>query len=1026
MEEIKFELFFNYGKLALKPKSFSKFNYKYYIFIYSLLNNESNKYINYIPEIIISFDSFEHMFKSFEEMVNENIFEARSQNNFNFENKYKCKSYLINKNNKEELNKNNKITELNLNYKEDLNKNKSIELNENNNKANKYLSYLIIIYNEYSKIKNEINEKIFVQSNRSEKEDKEYYLINRNYMKALENILNFKEFIEEIKIDEIKNLDLDINNINNDIINKIKGNLKEKMVTYLLTLDENLIINKEKQYDISSIELNDNGKNKLYYYNNCQIINKKLYLLLNQIDKDLSKKTKTKSIRGVLNNNKIMIFSNDNNKIINVGYLNEDKILIIEYIIYSESNEDISQIFEIFKTKGNAFIEKNLSNKIIQINDNNKLLEAKIYSLLEEKEANKNRKDLSPKLKTLILLSLFENKKLNYNKAYNSEKVFLMNKEWLFKYKYDEIYKLIEKNDKLKDYLNKQNITNLSFDSIRINEIISLLGYDSLFEIDDSISKLQNINSIPYKAKIELVKLGNKYITIYTNFIMVKEEISQMFCKNFDSFKCEYNTYLSHMDGDIITVNKYSQNSILFGKINSLDYSFDIKFIIDLKNNDLLKKELEVLMKNKINEYIKTKNLFNENDLNIISPLFDNNNIVGYCYKYNSNRQYSNNNNSFYFNYDNLLKAIKLYFYYKEFSKKIKEKKSDEKEYYLINSNLMSEIKINFKYKQIKEILDTKNFSDNNNKIILAIKSLSNDIIKYFKENKDIKNIYEKDFIEPDLIPIKDFNAGATYMIYDKFEILEKEEAQDLINGLCGIYNNNLKCIINEGKIIIHYPQNFNGNNKFISVIGQLNYENQFLNEYILFFNDLSSRFGHIYNIKGDLNNYLSNLQLYENSAPIIDKEYKEIGTIIKYDNETFNSNNLPMNINEIKSDINNNSSKDTLNNEPQHLKKSENHINKIIPYNKSNNNENEYNLDYQTNSHDIRDNFPFPPKIGLQNIGATCYMNATLQCFCHIEKFVNFFKYSKQVITMVRSNKNNLTSSFKLLNINNFKNIFF
>ena len=263
-------------------------------------------------------------------------------------------------------------------------------------------------------------------------------------------------------------------------------------------------------------------------------------------------------------------------------------------------------------------------------------------------------------------------------------------------------------------------------------------------------------------------------------------------------------------------------------------------------------------------------------------------------------------------------------------------------------------------------------------------------------------------------------------MIYDKFEILEKEEAQDLINGLCGIYNNNLKCIINEGKIIIHYPQNFNGNNKFISVIGQLNYENQFLNEYILFFNDLSSRFGHIYNIKGDLNNYLSNLQLYENSAPIIDKEYKEIGTIIKYDNETFNSNNLPMNINEIKSDINNNSSKDTLNNEPQHLKKSENHINKIIPYNKSNNNENEYNLDYQTNSHDIRTNFIYPPKIGLQNIGATCYMNATLQCFCHIEKFVNFFKYSKQVITMVRSNKNNLTSSFKLLNINNFKNIFF
>ena len=31
--------------------------------------------------------------------------------------------------------------------------------------------------------------------------------------------------------------------------------------------------------------------------------------------------------------------------------------------------------------------------------------------------------------------------------------------------------------------------------------------------------------------------------------------------------------------------------------------------------------------------------------------------------------------------------------------------------------------------------------------------------------------------------------------------------------------------------------------------------------------------------------------------------------------------------------------------------------------------------------------------KIGLQNIGSTCYMNATLQCFLHIKKFINFFK---------------------------------
>ena len=34
----------------------------------------------------------------------------------------------------------------------------------------------------------------------------------------------------------------------------------------------------------------------------------------------------------------------------------------------------------------------------------------------------------------------------------------------------------------------------------------------------------------------------------------------------------------------------------------------------------------------------------------------------------------------------------------------------------------------------------------------------------------------------------------------------------------------------------------------------------------------------------------------------------------------------------------------------------------------------------------------PSPPLIGLQNIGSTCYMNATLQCFSHTEVLTNYF----------------------------------
>jgi hypothetical protein len=153
-------------------------------------------------------------------------------------------------------------------------------------------------------------------------------------------------------------------------------------------------------------------------------------------------------------------------------------------------------------------------------------------------------------------------------------------------------------------------------------------------------------------------------------------------------------------------------------------------------------------------------------------------------------------------------------------------------------------------------------------------------------------------------------------MIYDKFEILEREMAQEFINGIYTFESNCLKCEIIEAKIIIHYPYNFNGNDKNISVIGQLDYENHFLNKYILIYNDSSSKFGHMFKIKRNLNNYLTSLQLYENSAPITDEYFKEIGIIIKYSNEAFNynSNNPALNRKEKKNDINNNPSKEIFN----------------------------------------------------------------------------------------------------------------
>ena len=52
--------------------------------------------------------------------------------------------------------------------------------------------------------------------------------------------------------------------------------------------------------------------------------------------------------------------------------------------------------------------------------------------------------------------------------------------------------------------------------------------------------------------------------------------------------------------------------------------------------------------------------------------------------------------------------------------------------------------------------------------------------------------------------------------------------------------------------------------------------------------------------------------------------------------------------------------------------------------------------------------------KKGLANIGATCYMNSTLQCFCHIKKFVKYFKKNPQI----RNDKRTYTLSYSFKKI--------
>ena len=75
-------------------------------------------------------------------------------------------------------------------------------------------------------------------------------------------------------------------------------------------------------------EYNKEEKNQLFYYKNCQIINKEIWDFLNEIDKDVCKNEI--SFKCYLVGNKIWSKLDDN--IINIGKI-ENNIFIVENII---------------------------------------------------------------------------------------------------------------------------------------------------------------------------------------------------------------------------------------------------------------------------------------------------------------------------------------------------------------------------------------------------------------------------------------------------------------------------------------------------------------------------------------------------------------------------------------------------------------------------------------------------------------------------------------------------------------------
>ena len=792
------------------------------------------------------------------------------------------------------------------------------------------------------------------------------FLKNNDSIKLILNFISSKNFLINLKnLDEKKIID-DLRNINLFLINfsYYKAEIKKRNFIKIYENFEIITIEKNNFIDIlfPSIE---KKYNKFLYLNNEE--NYSIFIDENKSEKELNVCSVEEKDREININLELIIKGKKLDKVVEEIKNNS----FISYISNFNFNENFV---------GNL---DNSGVKIYLLNNS----EGKIVKKIIEKE----------KLKMILfnftefIESLKETKKSK--NPINKEKIIYLAPKanielYLRKYNIDfsEINKIINKKGELEnrkkeltEYINK----NFKFLSINNEEL-----------------KKKEEYYLNKKEQIYIRTNNNEKIHCYNNVILLDESLIKSM--NFDLklftklayYKKEQYIFLFQETGGNVNVH-----------VGKLNYENVFKFVFLFNSTKDIGYILNIIYSKGIQNFYESAFVFknmdkddNEEDSKFshFSLFFDDQyNIIGNAYK-----PIKNNNNSIVSCYDQFF-INKIYFIiYFNFPKYQNMTLDSGKYYYLISENWLNTFKERNQIEELKNKIISKDDKINKKNLHVMInveqknkKLLNKMICKLIGEFENVIGEYNKnDFPnippEPNCFFIYDNNNNVYF--YNNFFLLEEEIHNRIFDINEQQYDEMKKrnyyceCFYAEKYIFVRLNKYITKTDKLIFEVGNLD-KDVFKLVYLLMFNSEKD--------------FKYNLDLIKSVGITI------FFTTLNFDAqnmvtlESYNQNSIGGYIYKYSEDINKN-----INDDISDIKSS---INSIEPQ-----------INLQNIELRLKTIFLEPPKIGLKNIGATCYMNATIQCFSQIEKLTLYFLYDPYIKEVFQKYKGRdcLSSSFQEL----------